>query len=332
MTSLSLLTGRTVCSISGLFGNILTLIVTTGRTYRNSAHGLYITAMAVADIVFLITQPFNRSFASYLFGWDVRTYSLTVCKMYYFFLRWARPMSSLVIVLICVERFVAIWFPLHAKAFSNKRAAYVQIAVVFVLSTSVSAFRTLSVGIEDNVCLAVVIVHNDERLVHICSILGMTIRTLIPTLTLLILTPPTVGKLFCQRRIRREMSKGNKKNSDETFHVSIMLLSVAVAFCILITPLCLTKHGYLFMGTNIVSTSSDWMQNVNEIRLICEQLNCVINFILYVLLSRTFRSQFYAILTCRRNEKNKWQSSTRSSNPECVTTLTSTVSKDELKY
>ena len=322
-------------SILGIFGNILTLIVTTGGHYRKSAHGLYITAMAVADIVFLTTQSFNRSFAYYVFGRDIRATSIAFCKVYYLFLRWARPMSSLVIVLICVERFVAIWFPLKSRIFSSRRVAWIQVSVVFAISTFVSGFRTQSVGIENEVCLAVAIKEHEhnERLVHICSVMGMTIRTLIPTLTLLILTPPTVAKLFYQRRLRREMSNGNSNQSDETFHVSLMLLSVVMAFCILITPLCLTKHGYLFMGTNIVSTTTDWMRNVNEIRLICEQLNCVINFILYVLLSSTFRHQIYAILTCRRNEKKQWTSSgTRSSGKELMNTVTSTFSKESLKY
>lgn len=310
----------------------MTLIVTTGRVYKNSAHGLYITAMAIADIVFLLTQPFNRTFARYLFGSDVRAYSVIVCKLYYFFLRWARPMSSLVILLICVERFVAVWFPLKAHIFSSRRSAAIQVCVAFVVAVSVSAFRTQSVGIEDTVCLAVAVIENNERLVHLCSFLGMTVRTIIPTLTLLILTPPTIAKLFYQRRLRRQMSNGQVNKSDETFHVSIMLLSVVVAFCILITPLCLTKHGYLFMGTNIVSTSTSWMRNVNEVRLICEQINCVINFVLYVLLSTTFRREFFVILTCKRGEKKSWGSgrSSQSIGKDSFRTGSSLISEEGL--
>ena len=174
------------------------------RHNRKSAHGLYITAMAVADIVILTTQPFNRSFAYYLFGRDIRATSIAFCNVYHFFLRWARPMSSLVIVL---ERFVAIWFPLKSRIFSSRRVAWIQVNVVFAIAT----FRTQSVGIETEVCLTVAIKQHEhnERRVHLCSIRGMTILTLIPTLTLLILTPPTVAKLFYQRRLRREMSNGN---------------------------------------------------------------------------------------------------------------------------
>ena len=304
-------------------------MVTTTRSYRNTAHGLYITAMAVADITFLLTQPLNRGFVHDLFGRDIRSYSVIGCKIYYFFLRWARPMSSLVIVLVCIERFIVIWFPLKAKLFSSRRAAMFEICGIFSLACFVSGFRTQTVGIKNTICLAVVVTSYNKHLKALCSIMGMTIRTLIPTSALILLTPPTIAKLFYQRHLRRQMSNGKVNQSDETFRVSIMLLSVAIAFCVLVTPYCLSKHGYLLMGINIVSTSTPAMRILNEIRLICEQVNCVINFLLYVLISRKFRRHFYDILTCQRGRNMGRRSTCRSSgySKESVLTVSSTVSK-----
>ena len=296
-------------------------MVTTTRAYRNTAHGLYITTMAVADITFLLTQPLNRSFVHDLFGRDIRSYSVIGCKIYYFFLCWARPMSSLVIVLICFERFVVIWFPLKAKLFSSRRIAIIEVCGIFSLTCFVSGFSTLTVNIKNNVCMAVVLTPYNKHLSALCSIMGITIRTLIPTLMLLILTPPTVAKLFYQRHLRRQMCNGKTYQSDETFHVSFMLLSVAVAFCVLVTPFCLSYHGYLFVGTNIVSTSTPAMRILNEVRLICEQVNCVINFILYVLISRTFRLEFYEILACQRGKNIGRDSTLRSSGKVTMQTV-----------
>ena len=303
-------------------------MVTTTRAYRNSVHGLYITAMAVADITFLLTQPLNRRFVHDLFGRDIRSYSIIGCKIYYFFLRWARPMSSLVIVLVCFERFVAIWLPLKAKLFSSRRIAIIEICGIFLLTCFVSGFRTQTVGIQNSVCLAVVLTPYNKHLSAVCSVMGIAIRTLVPTLMLLILTPPTVAKLFYQRHLRRQMCNGKTYQSDETFRVSLMLLSVAVAFCVLVTPFCLIYHGYLFIGTNIVSTSTPAMRILNEVRLICEQINCVINFILYVLISRIFRREFYEILTCQRGKNIGRDSTFRSSGKETMKTVSSTVASD----
>ena len=315
--------------ILGLGGNVLTLLVKTTRAYRNTAHGLYITAMAVADITFLLTQPLNRSLLHDLFGWDIRSYSVIGCKMYYFFLRWARPMSSLVIVLVCFERFVAIWLPLKAKVFSSRHIAIIEVCGIFSLTCFVSGFRTQTVGIQNNVCLAVVLTSYNKHFSALCSIMGITIRTLIPTLILLLLTPSTVAKLFYQRHLGLQMCNGKVNQSDETFRVSLMLLSVAVAFCVLVTPFCLIYHAYLFMGTNIVSTSTPAMRILNEVRLTCEQINCVINFILNVLINRMFRRQFYEILTCQRGKNIGRDSKFRSSGKETMqTTLSSTVASD----
>ena len=306
-------------------------MVTTSRSYRKTAHGLFITAMAIADITFLLTQPLNRGFVHDLFGIDIRSYSLIGCKLYYFCLRWARPMSSLVIVLVCIERFVAVWFPLKAKSFSSRRTAMFEICGIFLLACFVSGFRTQTVGIKDKICLAVVDTPYNKHLKALCSIMGMTIRTLIPTSTLLLLTPPTIAKLFYQRHLRLQMSNGKAQKSDETFRVSMMLLCVAVAFCLLVTPYCLSKHGYLLVGTNIVSTSTPAMRVLNEVRLICEQLNCVINFVLYVLISREFRRHFYNILTCQGEKNIRRRGTHRSSgcnSKESIKTVSSTVSKD----
>ena len=303
-------------------------MVTTTRSYRNTAHGLYIIAMAVADITFLLTQPLNTGFVHVIFGRDIRSYSIIGCKIFYFFLQWARPVSALMVALVCFERFVAIWLPLKANVFSSRRAALIEVCGIFSLACFVSGFRTQMVGITDNVCLAVVLTPYNKHLKDFCSIMGITIRILIPTLILLLLTPPTIAKLFHRRLLKRQMNNGRSNQSDETNRVSLMLLSVVIAFCILVTPFCLLKHGYLFIGINIVSSSTPAMRILNEARLICEQINCVINFILYVLISRMFRRQFYEILTCQREQNIGRHRSYRSSSKETMPTVSSMVSKN----
>ena len=315
--------------IAGLCGNILTLMVTSGRAYRRTAHGIYITTMAVADIAFLLTQPLNRAFVHDLFGWDIRTHSVIGCKIYFFFLRWARPMSALVIVLICIERFVAIWLPLRAKIISSRRNALFQVCGIFSLACFVSGFRVQTVGITNDLCIGIVSTPDNKHLITLCSFMGLTIRTLIPTITLLVLTPPTVAKLFYQRRLRRVMSQGNQ--SDETFRVSMMLLAVAVAFCVLVTPFCLSKHWYLLAGTKVYLSSATWMKSLNEIRQICEQMNCVINFFLYVFISRQFRNQFRVILTCQDGQTMaRGSAQTNRSDEKCsVKTVSQSTSKGQ---
>ena len=308
---------------------MLTLVVTATRSYRHTAHGLYITAMAIADITFLLTQPLNRGFVHDLFGIDIRSYSLIGCKIYYFFLQWSRPVSSLMIALVCIERFIAIWLPLKAKVLSSRRIALLEVCCIFLLSGFVSAFRSQLVGLKNNVCHDVVLTPYNKDLKELGSTLGMTIRTLIPTLVLLLLTPPTVARLFYRRQLKRQMNNTNASNNhyDGTFRVSIMLLSVVIAFCVLVAPFCVIKHIYMFLGIKIATSSVPAYKALFQIGLICEQINCVINFILYVLISRMFRHQIFELLTCRCRINN---STLRSIDRETLQTVSSMVTKDSL--
>ena len=305
---------------------MLTLVVTATRSYRKTAHGLYITAMAIADITFLLTQPLNRGFVHDLFGIDIRSFSLIGCKIYYFFLQWSRPVSSLMIALVCIERFIAIWLPLKAKVLSSRRIALLEVCCIFLLSGFVSAFRSQLVGIKNNVCHDVVLTPYNKDLKELGSTLGMTIRTLIPTLTLLLFTPPTVARLFYRRQMKRQMTNTNAINYDGTFRVSLMLLSVVIAFCVLVAPFCVIKHIYMFLGIKIATSSVPTYKALFQIGLICEQINCVINFILYVLISRMFRHQIFELLTCRRRMNN---SALKSIDRETLHTVSSMVTKED---
>ena len=300
-------------------------MVTSTKIYKNTAHGLYITTMAISDTIFLLVQPLNRSFVHDVLGRDIRAYTLVGCKIYYFLLRWARPMSSLVIVLVAFERFVAVWWPLRAKVFSNRRIAIIEVVVILILASVVSGFRTQVVGIQDDMCMDVLLTPHNTSLNLLCSLFGITIQTLIPTIILLLLTPPTIAKLFYQRHLRRQMSHGMCSHSDETFRVSIMLLGVAVAFCVLVTPFCLSYHAYLLTGTYIANPTTPSMRILNEVRLFCEQINGVINFVLYALISRVFRRQFYQKLTCRREMRFTSSPTLVRSTIKTVSTTTTTV-------
>ena len=286
----------------GLCGNSLTVIVTRGRMYRHSSHGVYLTAMAISDIIFLLAFPFSKHFIHDLFGTDIRALSTAGCKLYFFFFRASRSISASLIVLICIERFVAVWFPLRTRAISTKKAAFIAVSFIFVGVSTFSAIWTLTANIKNDKCVPVVLTTNNQQVAEVCSAIGMSLRTCIPAVMLLCLTPLTVGKLYHQRSLRREMGYNN--STDETYRVTLMLISVIIAFYVLITPFCIAKHALLFAGIDIVTSKYRWARNLYEISQICEQTNCVINFILYVMLSSSFRHHVCVLFKCDR-EKDK---------------------------
>ena len=308
--------------VVGLCGNTLTIMVTRSRHYRHSSHGVYLTAMAVSDIIFLLAFPFSKRFILALFGQDVRAISLIGCKAYFFFFRASRSISASLIILICVERFVAVWFPLKVKYLSTKRAAIMACSCVFAGISTFSAVWTLIANVKNNKCIAVDMTEETKLVAEVCSAIGMSLRTCIPTVTLLFLTPLTVFKVYQQQSMRKQISSKNKGSTDETYRVTLMLISVNMAFYILITPFCIAKHAFLFAGTDIVMAPLRWARNLHEVSQICEQTNCVINFILYVVLSSSFRRHFLAIFKRHHeNEKPRMSVDTVSSRYNSISKL-----------
>ena len=287
--------------VVGLAGNSLTIVITRSRLYRHSSHGVYLTAMAVSDIIFLLAFPFTKRFTHELFGTDVRAFSVVGCKLFFFFFRASRSISASLIILICVERFIAVWFPLKIKYLSTKRAAITAVSCVFVSISAFSAIWTMTANIKNNKkCVPVVLDDVNKHVAEVCQAIGMSIRTCIPTFMLLLLTPLTVLKLYQQRTLRRQMSIPNIAAQDDTYKITLMLISVNVAFYILITPFCIAKHVFLFAGIDIVTAPLPWARNLHEVSQLCEQTNCVINFLLYVMLSTSFRKNCIAIFVRQR--------------------------------
>ena len=288
--------------VVGLCGNIMTLLVTRNKYYRRSSHGIYLTAIACADITFLLVFPFKKDFVHELFGRDVRTVNSFVCKSFFFVFRACRLCSSLFVAVICVERFVAVWFPLRIKHLSTRRAALTAVCCIVFGTCTLSAIWAIASGIKQDKCTHHGTEHKNKLLLKICSVIGMTLRSFVPTIVLLLLTPVTVSRLLRHRSARRTMSCNSKKARDETARTSMMLISVIFAYIALITSFCLLKNGLKINGIDIVTSKEPWAKTLFEFSQLFEQLNAVVNFILYALVSTSFRKYLIAVFKPKHTE------------------------------
>ena len=288
--------------VLGLCGNLLTILITRCRLYRYSSHGIYLRAMAFNDIIFLLAFPFNKQFVHDLIGMDVRSVSIAGCKIYVLVYRASRISAALFIVQICIERFIVVWFPLKAKRFSSRRMAIICVCCTCIVISGFCGVWSIAAVIDNGKCIPVLLTQTNKQTMIILSICGTILRTFLPASMLLCFTPITLIKLYSQRALRRQMSR--YRGPDETYRTTIMLLSVVVAFLVLTVPFCLMKHILLFNGTNIVIAPLRWARNLFEISQLCEQTDCVINFILYVVFSSSFRRYLSWMLKFNRTRDN----------------------------
>ena len=114
-----------VLLVIGLLGNLMSIVVLTRREFSNMTMRIIIIALAISDTILIIMHPHNKPYVRSFLGADVRSHDLTSCKVFYWFFRTAKMTSSWLIVLISMERFVAVWFPLKAKFINTKRNIFI---------------------------------------------------------------------------------------------------------------------------------------------------------------------------------------------------------------
>ncbi|PVD29897.1 hypothetical protein C0Q70_09154 [Pomacea canaliculata] len=110
----------------GVPGNVACILVTTSMTLTTAT--LYMSLLAVADLLALVLRLIFHQIAFY----DV-TVNTFVCKMEVFILL-VSNYANWTLVLVCLERFLSIRFPLKKKIyFTKKRAILIAVLLGMIL-------------------------------------------------------------------------------------------------------------------------------------------------------------------------------------------------------
>ena len=294
--------------VVGIIGNTFTVIVMRSKRYRASPTGVYLTALALSDLIFITAYPFAKSTTRVLFGEDVRAISNVGCKLYFWVFRLTKWCSAWFVATIGCERFFVVWLPLRAKLISNKRVAVITVTCVVTIGAVYEGVRTFNTYIVNEICMP-----NNEppelkQLATAFMISTTIIYTIIPKVLLLCATPLTVFKLIHQRQKRREMT--HNTGSDETVRITVMLLSVTITYIILVTPISVAHLVMYFQGNSIFLVKDTGFIIFREIAQLLEQLNFVINFFLYVVSNTSFRQKIGTLLKCNYyNAKSSFRTS-----------------------
>ncbi|XP_072315872.1 growth hormone secretagogue receptor a [Eucyclogobius newberryi] len=131
--SIPLLTATTVaCSLLflvGVAGNVMTILVVGKYRDMRTTTNLYLCSMAVSDLVILLCMPLDLYRM-----WRYRPWRFgdALCKLFHFVSELCTYSTILSITALSVERYLAICFPLRAKALVTKRRVR---ALLFALWT-----------------------------------------------------------------------------------------------------------------------------------------------------------------------------------------------------
>ena len=140
---------------TGTLGNLTSLAVLLRPRMRGKSIYLFLLLLAVADTTVLYISPF-KTWIRNVTGFELLHHSSWSCPTVSFLYLVSQHMAAWIVVLVTIDRFVAVWFPLRATTWCSVTRAGVAsaicTAVVVVyrslsLSLSLSLTLTLTLGV-----------------------------------------------------------------------------------------------------------------------------------------------------------------------------------------
>ena len=276
----------------GLAGNLSILTIALKSPSTRKGHDVLITALAVTDCLALISTALTQPCFYEVVGMDVRAITTVGCKI--FMSVWFSAMfcSSMVVVLISVERFLVVWLPHESRFLLSRetvlRTVWICVALIVIVSVSISVLYC-EID-EDGIC-------DPNNRGHLYSSTlkempdttvynALAILLISPWVVLLILTPMTVFKLYKQIAVRRQLT--SKERAVGNFQASVKLTAVAVTY---LTRIALPLTTALALVSSGISIGRDVVSGLTLALL----LNHSANFVLYNIFDGEFRKKIAVV-------------------------------------
>lgn len=303
--------------VVGLVGNLFSFLTVSRHQFRKLTTRRILCVLAVSDSLLLCTNPFNQNFMLDLWGQDVRALSTFGCKLFFVLYRLGKISASWFIVLITIERFLAVIYPLKVKTWMTKRVVLVSIVAVYVMSLAVAASWSFSTGIKDGVCIPDLADEDSLAMHKAFVIFGACMYSIVPIVIMVILTPPVIVRIIKSHRRRKKLAQTSlERSTRETSKASVMLIAITLEYIILVTPITIVLISTFWTNTPIFGSTDPRHVVLQALALILEQLNNSINFFVYILCSQQFRKRFRDLVCCRKPVR---QMTIRSRSPSSTT-------------
>ena len=311
----------------GSIGNILSLCVLFHQRMRNQVNYV-LAALCVSDTLFLIHCLIYTGLNLYRKfkpneGESLRAHVYPIVGAYGSVV--TARITSWLTLLLCAERFVAVYFPMRAKSICNNRNTCVCVGCIYVitmvlfipLSLKYEAKELHSNRTTNNVrtIMATTDLFNNNR--KFFTVYGTFLNILFrfaPLVLIPILNILMIRILHKNWKKRREMSAVDREdsvkltgkdkerknfNSNGQTRITIMLLTVSFIFLICILPGALNSiASHIWPNYSRLGKKKNLFTFVAAFTFLLETINSSVNFIIYMAMSRKFRLLYKEIFCC----------------------------------
>ena len=145
----------------------------------------------------------------------------TDCKPLFFWHEFAAQYSSMLLAVMSIEKFFALYFPLKAKSYCTVGTAKWVTSILAVLMAGLNSPIFISYKAIDNQCFA-------TKLQKYLVMLNLLFYSLVPIFSMLLASVAKIYKLMYIKY--KGMSRANESVSKSSTRGSVMVVSVSLVF------------------------------------------------------------------------------------------------------
>ncbi|XP_057694450.1 motilin receptor [Corythoichthys intestinalis] len=271
----------------GVAGNAMTILIIGRSKDMKTTTNLYLSSMAVSDLLIFLCLPFDLY---RLWRYSRWPFGEAVCLLYHYVFEGCTSATILHIAALSVERYLAVSFPLRAKALVSRRRAHYAVAALWAFALASSAPALFLVGVEyDAQAGAGQCKHTDGSVRSGRLRVMLWVSTgyfLCPALCLVALYGSVGLKLW---RGRGHAARGPGALARERAHRQTVKILVVVVLAFIICWLPYHIGRNLFAQADGYDTAM-LSQNFNMASMVLCYLSASINPVVYNLMSRKYRA------------------------------------------
>ncbi|KAK3102237.1 hypothetical protein FSP39_009823 [Pinctada imbricata] len=303
-------------SLFGTVGNIFCLIVLFHSRMRNASTAC-LAALSFSDLLFLL-HCLLFSVLSFLAFCDKEKGAYYRAIFYPIFGAYGSPatgrITSWLTLLLGVERFIAVKYPIKARVMCNKFSTIVVIVAIYVTTLLLFLPYAMKYRVvygstnESGVVKVTASIQRtelgmDNRFFGIYGTIMNILFRFLPVIVLVIVNSVIIYTTRDTWKLRRQMNssvRGSAAASDQT-HFTVMLVTVCIVFIICLVPGAVhSLISHIWKDYNRFGKARNLFQLVSRITFFCETINSSVNFVIYMVMSQKFKRTYKDIFTCNK--------------------------------
>ncbi|XP_074652744.1 mu-type opioid receptor-like [Tubulanus polymorphus] len=277
-----------VIMLMGTTGNVLSFLVMRSPEMRKSTTSTYLSALSIMDLGVLYLACLPEMIFT-IMGYQRYDYSNFTCRWLHFVEFVTTDTSAWILMSVSIERLLSVFKPFTVKRVCTHKSALIVVVVTFVILCGVNSQLIVLKGIgPDGSCAP--LPQYMEYWENVWLWWDMCNFSILPSTILTACNVSIIIKLKFATKIKGSHSKNSKMSSN-----TIIMILVTIAFFMTTFPSVLFQNlkplWYTTQGYERAKDELTW-----AFFLMLSYMNSAINFFLYCVSGRRFRTQLCLVL------------------------------------